>query len=113
MAKCDVCGAVIPPDAAACPVCLQAVAAPAASQDDEAYELSVDATDIPAEWQGGAVYALELPARCPFCRELIQTVRVLRLRRTQVTITSTLPRGGRAVVCPECNRILSAELATL
>lgn len=113
MANCGVCGAEIPSDAKECPVCLQAVASPAAGQDDDAYVLSVDSTDIPAEWQGGAVYALELPARCPHCRELIRTVRVLRLKRTQVTFTSTLPRGGRAVVCPECERILSAELATL
>ena len=86
-----------------------------AKEDDvEAYELSVDDSgEIPAEWQGGASYELELPARCPYCREAIRTLRVLRLKRTQVTFTSTLPRGGRALVCPACERILSAELAAL
>ena len=93
---------------------------PALSQkahpDEEAYELELPtdaAEEIPAEWQGGAVYALELPARCPYCLVLIRTVRVLKLKRTQAAFTSTLPRGGRVIVCPECNRILSTELAAL
>jgi hypothetical protein len=84
--------------------------------DDDAYELPLDAdrkTEIPAEWEGGAVYALERPARCPQCRGLIRMVRVVRLKRTQVTFTSTLPRGGRVILCPECERILSVELAAL
>ena len=86
----------------------------AKQDEDEAYELSVeDSGEIPTEWQGGATYELELPARCPHCRNLIRTVRVLRLKRSQVTFTSTLPRGGRALVCPACERILSAELAAL
>jgi hypothetical protein len=82
--------------------------------NDDAYELSVDESgEIPAEWEGGAIYTLELPARCPYCREPLRSVRVLRLRRTQVTFTSTLPRGGRAIVCPDCERIMSVELAAL
>jgi hypothetical protein len=92
-------------------LCLGAIPKPAT--EDDAYELTSDTEEIPAEWQGGAVYSLELPARCPHCRELIRTLRVLRLKRTQVTFTSTLPRGGRILVCPECERIVSAELATL
>ena len=84
------------------------------SDGDGAYELSLeDAAEIPAEWQGGAVYELEFAARCPHCRNLIKTVRVIELKRTQVTFTSTLPRGGRALSCPACERILSVELATL
>ena len=80
--------------------------------NDDAYELSTeDSAEIPAEWQGGAIYELEIAARCPHCRNLIRTVRVLRLKRTQVTFTSTLPRGGRALACPACERILSVELA--
>ena len=82
--------------------------------NDETYELSVDdAAEIPAEWQGGAVYELEVAARCPHCRNVIRTVRVIRLKRTHVTFTSTLPRGGRALACPACERILSVELAAL
>ena len=81
---------------------------------DEAYEIELpDGGEIPAEWQGGAVYTLELPARCPYCLVQIRTVRVLKLKRTQVAFTSTVPRGGRVIICPECSRILSAELAAL
>ena len=67
--------------------------------------------EIPAEWQGGAVYTLELPVRCPFCRDPIRTLRVLKITRTQVNFTSTLPRNGRAFVCPHCERLLSLELS--
>ena len=80
---------------------------------EDAYEI-VDvqsAEEIPAEWQAGAIYTLELPARCPHCREPIRTLRVLRLLRTQVTFTSPLPRSGRVLVCPLCERIVSAELS--
>jgi hypothetical protein len=80
--------------------------------DEEAYELEVPTTDeIPAEWQGGAVYTLELPVRCPFCRDPIRTLRVLKITRTQVNFTSTLPRNGRAFVCPQCEKLLSVELS--
>ncbi len=47
------------------------------------------------------------------CREPIRSLRVLRLTRTQVSFTSPLPRGGRALVCPLCERIISAELSGL
>jgi len=80
---------------------------------DDAYEI-VDvgpAEEIPAEWRTGAIYTLELPARCPHCREPIRTLRALRLVRTQVTFTSPLPRAGRVLVCPLCERIISAELS--
>jgi len=80
---------------------------------DDAYEIAdvEPAGEIPAEWQSGAIYTLELPARCPHCREPIRTLRVLRLLRTQVTFTSPLPRAGRVLVCPLCERIISAELS--
>ena len=139
MATCTFCGEEILPSAERCPLCLKeapvvhASPAPVAAQaevsgaattasvatvapgtqDEEVYELSLETPDIPDEWHRGALYELELPARCPYCREAIRTVRVLRLRRTQVTFTSTLPRGGRAITCPECDRILSAELTAL
>jgi predicted nucleic acid-binding Zn-ribbon protein len=29
------------------------------------------------------------------------------------TFTSTLPRNGRIIACPECERILTAELTAL
>jgi hypothetical protein len=139
MASCAFCGEEILPDVERCPLCLKeapvvrhvsapaavaAVAAPPAiapaavsalahGTDEEFYELPHETSDIPAEWQTGALYELELPARCPYCREAIRTIRVLRLRRTQVTFTSTLPRGGRVLTCPACERILAAELTAL
>jgi hypothetical protein len=63
--------------------------------------------------QVGALYTLEAPARCPQCEQEIRTLRVLRLLRTQVSFTSTLPRKGYVIVCPECERLLSAELSGL
>ncbi len=59
----------------------------------------------------GAVYTMESAARCPQCEKEIRTFRVLRVLRTQVSFTSTLPRKGYVVVCPECDQILSAELS--
>jgi hypothetical protein len=81
--------------------------------DEDVYEIgAVEAADIPTEWRSNAAtYELEQPARCPYCREVLRTLRVLRMTRTQVSFTSTLPRGGRAVVCPQCDRILSAEIS--
>jgi hypothetical protein len=61
----------------------------------------------------GAVYALEFPTQCPQCATKISTVRVSRLLRTHVSFTSTLPRKGYIIVCPECDGILSAELSGL
>lgn len=82
------------------------------AEGPDVYELSSAATKIPADWQSAGLYTLELPARCPNCREPIRTVRVVRMTRTQVAFTSTLPRGGRVMVCPECERIISIELTT-
>ena len=61
----------------------------------------------------GALYTLESPVHCPQCENEIRTFRVLRVIRTQASFTSTLPRKGYVVVCPECDRILSAELSGL
>lgn len=82
------------------------------SADEDAYELGeVKTEDVPTGWQNVAVYTLELPVKCPSCREPIRTLRVVRLTRTQVSFTSTLPRAGRAFVCPQCERMLSVELS--
>ena len=59
-----------------------------------------------------AVYRLESAVRCPYCQETIATLHAVRLLRTQVNFTSTLPRRGRALVCPCCASIVSAELTT-
>ena len=63
--------------------------------------------------QDGALYTLEAAARCPECHNEIRTLRVLRVLRTQVSFTSTLPRKGYVVVCPQCERMLSASLSGL
>jgi uncharacterized protein with PIN domain len=83
--------------------------------DDDVYEIPAGTAEaqIPVQWRTAATYTLESPARCPNCREPIRSVRVIALVRAQVNFTSTLPRKGRVIVCPECERILSAELTGL
>src|SRR5436305_2113668 len=57
-----------------------------------------------------AEYALESPVRCPACGERITTVRAVRLLRAKVNFTSTLPRRGRVITCPQCLAIVPGEL---
>jgi hypothetical protein len=87
----------------------------AAADDENVYDLTDAAPPHrrhkPAD--RGAVYSLEFPTRCPQCCTEINSVRVSRLLRTQVSFTSTLPRKGYIIVCPECDGILSAELSGL
>lgn len=60
-----------------------------------------------------AEYALEYPSVCPHCDHTLRTVRVIRLLRTRVNFTSTLPRRGRVIICPDCRKMLNAELGGL
>jgi DNA-binding response OmpR family regulator len=57
-----------------------------------------------------AVYRLETPVRCPQCGTTISAMKAVRLLRTQVNFTSTLPRRGRVLICPSCLSVISAEL---
>lgn len=57
-----------------------------------------------------AQYSLETPVRCPACGERIDTLKAVRLIRTHVNFTSTLPRRGRVVACPHCLAIVPADL---
>jgi DNA-binding response OmpR family regulator len=57
-----------------------------------------------------AVYRLETPVKCPQCGESISTLKAVRLLRTQVNFTSTLPRRGRVAACPRCLSIVPVEL---
>ena len=57
-----------------------------------------------------AEYTLESPVRCPACGERFTTVKAVRLIRTQVNFTSTLPRRGRVIACPICLAVIPAEL---
>ena len=57
-----------------------------------------------------AEYTLECPVRCPACGERIATLKAVRLIRSQVNFTSTLPRRGRVIACPHCLAVIPAEL---
>ena len=39
------------------------------------------------------------------------TLKAIRLVRTQVNFTSTLPRRGRVIACPICLAVVPAELS--
>lgn len=58
-----------------------------------------------------AEYTLESPVRCPACGERITTIKAVRLIRAQVNFTSTLPRRGRVLACPNCLAVIPAELS--
>jgi DNA-directed RNA polymerase subunit RPC12/RpoP len=60
-----------------------------------------------------AEYLLESPVKCPSCGERMTTVNAVRLLRSQVNFTSTLPRRGRVVTCPHCFSVIPAELTNL
>jgi hypothetical protein len=60
-----------------------------------------------------ATYALETQVRCSACTEMISEVRVVRMLRTRVNFTSTLPRRGRVLACPRCLSVISGELGNL
>ncbi len=66
--------------------------------------------DLETSHEAEAEYTLEYAARCPHCGEEIDVVNVARLLRTRVNFTSTLPRRGHVVACPNCNTIISADL---
>lgn len=55
-----------------------------------------------------AEYMLEAAVHCPHCKESILEVHVVRLLRTRVNFTSSLPRRGYLVVCPKCDTVLPA-----
>jgi DNA-binding response OmpR family regulator len=83
----------------------------AAESGAEPVAVSPSASDAAAQRPSSdAVYRLESDVRCPRCRETISTLQAVRLLRTQVNFTSTLPRRGRVLVCPGCGTIVSAEL---
>ncbi len=58
-----------------------------------------------------AEYTLEHRVKCPYCMTDLASITVVRLLRTRVNFTSTLPRRGRVLACPACQRVISAELA--
>jgi DNA-binding response OmpR family regulator len=83
----------------------------AAESGAEPVGVSASTSEVAAQRQSSdAVYRLESAVRCPQCRDTISTLQAVRLLRTQVNFTSTLPRRGRVLVCPSCAAIVSAEL---
>lgn len=81
-----------------------AVSKPEAADQDPQDEAPRQDDTIDAE------YALETPVRCPACGERVATLKAVRLIRTRVNFTSTLPRRGRVVACPHCLAIVPADL---
>jgi hypothetical protein len=106
VAYCPFCTQGLPPDSTWCPHCQRSVS-------DDPFETPEADAAASAAASAGGIYTLDNAARCPYCRKAIDTVHVVRLTRTQVAFTSTLPRSGRALTCPNCAHILSVELAGL
>lgn len=67
-------------------------------------------TPVSADQTIEAEYTLETPVRCTACGERVRSLKAVRLIRSRVNFTSTLPRRGRVVVCPHCLGIMPAEL---
>ena len=65
------------------------------------------ATEVP---EIEAEYTLEAAVKCCECHAQLQTVNVIRLLRTKVNFTSSLPRRGYVVVCPACRKVIPAGL---
>ena len=71
-------------------------------------EATVAAAEESAEVE--AEYALECGATCPACNARVTALHVVRLLRTKVNFTSSLPRRGYAVLCPACRTIVPATI---
>ena len=56
------------------------------------------------------IYQLERAVRCTGCRELVERLHVIRMYRVEANFMSSLPRSGRALVCPSCGAVLAGEL---
>jgi CheY-like chemotaxis protein len=72
----------------------------------------IDVEESEEGLEGGieAEYTLEHVVRCASCHERINTLKAVRMMRSRVNFTSTLPRRGRLVCCPRCLAIVSVEL---
>ena len=60
-----------------------------------------------------AEFTLESAALCPHCREMIDSLLVVRILRTKVNFVSSLPRRGQVMLCPNCQVILTGALGGL
>jgi hypothetical protein len=136
--QCRYCTETLPSGARECPLCLREVAdrsaerrtmvsqpptvsgnkpstgtSLAAATLAGATALPVMAPGAAAAASAGAVYTLESPAQCPECDTEITTIHVIRVLRTHVSFTSTLPRKAYVITCPACRKLLSAGLSGL
>jgi len=57
-----------------------------------------------------AEYQLETAVKCNQCHQMFETVQVIRLLRKKVNFTSSLPRRGYLVVCPNCQTVVPAVI---
>jgi hypothetical protein len=57
-----------------------------------------------------AEYMLESAIKCATCSESVEHLIVIRLLRTKVNFTSSLPRRGYIVACPKCRATVSASV---
>lgn len=73
----------------------------------------LEGPEVTPAGQFEAEYSLEHPVRCHACGEMLTTLKAIRLLRTEVNFTSTLPRRGRVMVCPRCLVLVPAELSNL
>jgi CheY-like chemotaxis protein len=85
--------------------------APSTTATNDEPDSSVPETSDQEEHRIEAEYALETPVRCPACGERISALKCIRLARSHVNFTSTLPRRGRVLACPHCLAIVPAELS--
>jgi len=70
----------------------------------------MEKAELVEEVEAEAQYTLEGPVKCATCRETLTNVTVVRLLRTRVNFTSSLPRRGFVVVCPSCGTVVPAGL---
>lgn len=76
----------------------------------EEFKEGVTVEQMEYELAPEAEYTLETSVQCPGCKETVDTVYVVRLLRTRVNFTSSLPRRGYVVVCPSCRTIVPAAV---
>ena len=60
---------------------------------------------IELQTEAEAIYQLEAAVGCPHCSAMLETVHIVRLLRTRVNFTSSLPRRGYVCSCPECHKV--------
>jgi len=77
------------------------------AEKDAAMSEPTSPRDVEAE------YTLESLVVCPHCKEHIDTVEVVRLIRTRINFTSSLPRRGQVMTCTSCHAVLAGGLGGL